>query len=175
MKITGTWRDAGIGLQAAAGVETVHARHDRIHQDDIRRDAVDDVERGLAGGGDQYREAGLLERIGEEAQRFRGIIHDQHDITWMRLLHSPAALPCLFMLWRKAGIAGKVESLNVGLDSFGKGLIFLEAREIGELGLDAADIADFAQPDQFLDMGNTGRPDLGLDVWLRRRCSGIAV
>ncbi|MNY18810.1 hypothetical protein D3C86_1522150 [compost metagenome] len=50
-------RHGGIGLQAAAGLETVHSRHDGVEQDDIGCDAFGDVERGLTRGGDQRRKA----------------------------------------------------------------------------------------------------------------------
>lgn len=50
-------RHGGIGLQATAGFETVHRRHDGIEQDDIGRDALGNVEGGLTRGGDQRRKA----------------------------------------------------------------------------------------------------------------------
>jgi hypothetical protein len=49
----GHLRHRRIGLQAAAGLEAVHGRHDGVEQDDIGRDAFGNVERGLAGGGDE--------------------------------------------------------------------------------------------------------------------------
>lgn len=63
--------DRRIRLQPRASVKAVHAGHDRVEQDDIRRDAIGDVERRIAGGGDQNGEAGLFQCLGQEAEGLR--------------------------------------------------------------------------------------------------------
>ena len=84
-----------IGLQRPAGLKTVHAGHDGIHQDHVRRDAIDDIDGGVARGGDQHGEAGLLQSVGEKAQRFRGIVHDEHDVARMHcFIHQSVSPVC---------------------------------------------------------------------------------
>lgn len=84
--------DRSIRLQPRAGVEAVHTGHDRIEQDDVRRDAIGDVERRVAGGRDQYGKAGLFQRFGQEAERLRRIVDEEYDVAGVRCLrhgHSP--------------------------------------------------------------------------------------
>ncbi|QTK80679.1 hypothetical protein AT6N2_C3188 [Agrobacterium tumefaciens] len=83
-------RHRRIGLEASAGLETVHGGHDGIEQDDIGRDALGDVQCSLPRCGDEGREAGLLQRIGQEAQRFRAVIHQQYNISRGRRLSAHA-------------------------------------------------------------------------------------
>ena len=75
-----------IGLQAAAGLETVHGGHDGVEQDNIGRDAFGNVERGLSRCGDEGGKARLFQRVGQESQRFRAVIHQQYNISRGRRL-----------------------------------------------------------------------------------------
>jgi hypothetical protein len=84
--------EARVALQPAAGLETVHARHDRVEQDDVWRDLVDDAHRGGAVERDHDGHAGAVERVGEQPQRLRRIIHDQRDVALFGLSdHTSAA------------------------------------------------------------------------------------
>ena len=67
----GHLRQAGTRLDAPAGLETVHRRHDGVEKHEIGRDALDDIERGGSGCGDQHRETGMLQRVRQETQRLR--------------------------------------------------------------------------------------------------------
>ena len=89
--------ERGIALHAPRRLEAVHARHDRVHEHHVRRDALGDVERLRALGGDQHGGAELLQRVGEEAQRLRRIVDHQDDVARLdRLSHrrSPRARRC---------------------------------------------------------------------------------
>jgi hypothetical protein len=53
MKITGMLRGGRMRLQAAAGFQAVDAGHDDVEQHQVGLDALGDVERALARGGDE--------------------------------------------------------------------------------------------------------------------------
>ena len=74
-------------LQAAAGLETVHARHHGVHQDHVGRDRSHDRQRLLALERDQHGHAGLLERVGQHAQRVGRVVDHEHDIAGLLLTH----------------------------------------------------------------------------------------
>lgn len=74
-------RHSDIRLQPAAGLEAIHGRHDGVEQDEIGRDALDDAECCRARCGDQHGKAGLLERIGQETERFGRVIDKQNDVA----------------------------------------------------------------------------------------------
>ncbi len=71
----------GIRLQPTAGLEAVHGGHHRVEQDDIGRDALDDTKCGRARRGDQHREAGLFECVGQEAECFGRVVDEQNDVA----------------------------------------------------------------------------------------------
>ena len=68
-------------LEPAAGLETIGARHDRVHQDHIRRDLVDNGESVLALTRHQDRHAGLFDGVRQHAQRVGGVIYHEHEIS----------------------------------------------------------------------------------------------
>ena len=73
--------EPGVALQPPAGFKTVQAGHDRVEQDDVGRDLVDDPHRGCAVERDHDRHAGAVERVGEQPQRLRRIIDDEGDVA----------------------------------------------------------------------------------------------
>ena len=56
-------------LELPAGLEAADPRHNRVQQDEIRRDLLGQGQRAFAVEGDQDGGAGALDRLGEEAQR----------------------------------------------------------------------------------------------------------
>jgi hypothetical protein len=81
MKMTGTWASALVLLEPAAGLEAVGARHDRIHEDHIGRDLLDDRKGMLALAAPRDGHAGLLDGVRQHAQRVGRIIHHEHEIS----------------------------------------------------------------------------------------------
>jgi hypothetical protein len=73
--------EPGVALEPPAGLETVHARHDGVEQDDVGRDLVDDPHRRRAVERDHHRHARAVERVGEQAQRLRGVVDDERDVA----------------------------------------------------------------------------------------------
>ena len=65
-------------LRRAAGLETVHLRHDDVEQDEIGPQAGDQIERLPAAGGDADLVALVFERGGEHLDVGRCVIHHQN-------------------------------------------------------------------------------------------------
>ena len=69
-----------VGLEAARDFEAVHAGHHGIEQDHIRQGLRCTLQGRFAVGGDEHGVAGFVERIVEDGQVLRHIIHDEHEI-----------------------------------------------------------------------------------------------
>ena len=74
-------REQLVALQAPAGLESADAGHPRVQEHEVRRDLLDQIERGLAVRRDQDREAGMIEGVGQEAQGLRRVVDDQNGIA----------------------------------------------------------------------------------------------
>ncbi len=70
-------REQLVVLQPPAGLEAVDARHDRIHQNQVGSDLVDQVQRAGPIGGNQNREPGAVERVGQKPERFGSVVDHQ--------------------------------------------------------------------------------------------------
>ena len=69
-----------IRFQASRDLKSVHARHHRIKQYDVRQALAGPLQRGLAIRGDEYGVARFIERIVEERKILRNVIDDQDNV-----------------------------------------------------------------------------------------------
>ena len=70
-----------VALHAPAGLEAVESGHDGIHEHEVGRDLFDETQCAGAVGGDQHREARVIERIGEKAERFGSVVDDEDGVA----------------------------------------------------------------------------------------------
>ena len=89
-------RQRRILLELSAGREAVGSRHQRIHENDVGDDLLDDRKCMLAFARDEDGHAGLFESIGQQPQCFGQVIDHQHDVAAVALTHErhePPATP----------------------------------------------------------------------------------
>jgi hypothetical protein len=74
-------RGFGVGLDARGGLEAVHAGHHRVHQHQIGHNVAQQVQRRRARCRHQHGDPARFQRIGQQAQRIRFVIDDEHGVT----------------------------------------------------------------------------------------------
>ena len=69
-----------IGFQAAGDFEAIHARHQRVEQDDVGQALPGALQGGFAMRGDEHGVAAFVEGIVQQGEVFRDVIDDQDDV-----------------------------------------------------------------------------------------------
>jgi hypothetical protein len=77
-------------LDGLAGLETVHAGHHGIEQNDVRLYQIQPLQGSRAIDGDQHPEAGVVQRVGEVGKVRRRVVDNQDGISFAagRIHHS---------------------------------------------------------------------------------------
>ena len=135
-------RQRAVLLEAAAGLEAVGARHHRVHQDHVGRHLLDDRERMLAFAGDQHGHAGLLDGVGQHAQRVRRVVDHEDDISLL-LTHGRCGCP------QGGQVALEIEGVHERAHLSDEARIFGRfALEAGQLLLNFPHVADLAETER---------------------------
>ena len=149
MKMTGRCASSLSRLRRLQVSKPSDARHQRVHEHQVGRDLADELQSRLAVGRDQHREAGAIQRVGEQAQGLRRVVDDQDGVAPHRggLRHLHAWSPA-----RSCSASGRNCDTRMRSCAANASLAGSSSSSLAQFRLDSAHVADAAEPVQVVQM-----------------------